>query len=129
MPHLVRKTHTPKEESYLPMTLRIAESAAGKKAKDIKAYDVRDFTVMTDAFLLCTATSEPQMKAVLNAVREDMREAGRSPRNVEGMHRDGWVLMDYGEVIVHIFREAARAFYDLDGMWADAPQIPLDLDT
>lgn len=127
MPRLVKKQHTPAEESFIPTARRIAESAADKKAKDIKAYDVRGFTVMADSFLLCTATSEPQMKAVANAVREDMREVGRSPRNVEGTHRDGWVLLDFGDVIVHVFREQARAFYDLDGMWADAPEIALDI--
>lgn len=128
MAHLVKKQQAPNEESYLPISRLIADSAANKKAKDIKAYDVRDFTVMADCFLLCTTTSEPQMKAVLSAVREDMREAGRSPLNVEGTHHDGWVLMDYGEVIVHIFREKAREFYDLDGMWADAPVLALDVE-
>jgi ribosome-associated protein len=115
-------------ESYLPATLKAAEAAAEKKAKHIKAYDVRGLTLVADSFLLCTATSEPQLKAIFNAVREGMRAVGKPPLRTEGAFGDGWVLLDYGDVIVHIFREAAREFYDLDGLWGDAPEIPLNLD-
>ncbi len=103
--------------------MRIAELAADKKAHDIRAYNVHGMTLLTDVFVLCTATSQPQMKAVANAIREGMREAGVAPQNTEGNHRGTWLLIDYGEVIVHIFREEARAFYDLDGLWGDAPEI------
>ncbi len=108
--------------------MRIAELAADKKARDIRAYNVHGMTLITDVFVMCTVTSEPQMKAVANAVREGMREVGVPPLNTEGNHRGNWLLIDYGEVIVHVFREEARAFYDLDGLWGDAPEIALELD-
>jgi ribosome-associated protein len=119
---------TTTEETYVTSAMRIAELAAGKKARDIRAFNVNGMTLITDVFVLCTATSEPQMKAVANAIREGMREVGVSPLNTEGNHRATWLLIDYGEVIVHLFREEARAFYDLEGLWGDAPEITLDLD-
>jgi len=116
------------EESFLPQTRRIAELAAEKKAKDIKAFDVRGLTLVADSFIYCTATSEPQTKAIYNAVLEGMKKIGVRPLRSEGGFGDGWILMDYGTVIFHIFREKARAFYDLDGLWGDAPEIALDLE-
>ena len=100
--------------------------AADKKAEDIKIYDVRGLTLVADAFVMCTVTSDPQSKAVFNAVKEGMKEIDVPPQHTEGTLRDGWMLMDYGAVIVHIFRPKAREFYDLDGMWADAPEVPFD---
>lgn len=116
------------DESFVPNTLRMAELAADKKAKDIKAYDVRGLTLVADSFVMCTATSEPQLKAVYNAVKDGMKEIGVAPLRTEGTFAGGWLLMDYGDVIFHVFREAARQFYDLDGMWADAKEIALHLD-
>ncbi len=128
MPKLViKKTEPESDASFLANTLRIAHLAADKKAVDIKAYDVRGLTLMADSFLLCTATSEPQMKAVYNAVREGMKEVGVAPLHTEGTYHDGWLLMDFSTVILHVFRQQAREFYDLDGMWADAPEIELDV--
>ena len=120
----------PKKQStavFLEKLHAMAESAASKKAQDIKAYDVRGLTVIADAFLLCNATSEPQMKAVFNAIKEDLKELGVSPFNTEGTYKDGWLLMDYADIIVHIFRPQSREFYDLDGLWGDAPVIDLKL--
>ncbi|MBI5092008.1 MAG: ribosome silencing factor [Candidatus Hydrogenedentes bacterium] len=108
--------------------MEIAELAADHKAKDLKAYDVRGLTVIADTFVLCTATSEPQLKAIVGAVRDGMKEVGVPPLYVEGALSGGWMLMDYGDVILHVFREDARDFYDLDGLWADAPEIALGID-
>lgn len=124
-----RKKNTPEgadSESFLPNALRIAALCSDKKAKDIKLYDVRGLTLIADVFVICTATSEPQLKAVFNNVDEGMREIGLRPLRSEGGFQGGWVLLDFGDVIVHIFREEARTFYDLDGMWADAKEIPFD---
>ncbi len=108
--------------------LRMADLAADKKALEIKAYDVRGMTLIADALVICTARSEPQLKAIFNGVREGMKEVGVAPYRSEGEFGSGWVLLDYSTVIFHIFREEARAFYDLDGMWGDAPRISLELD-
>jgi ribosome-associated protein len=92
------------------------------------AYDVRGLTLMADSFFICTANSEPQLKALFNTIKEGMKEVGVAPLHTEGVFQGGWLLIDFSEVIVHIFREEAREFYDLDGMWADAKRIPLDVD-
>jgi len=108
--------------------LRAAHAADAIKAADIIAYDLRGLTLIADSFVVCSVTSEPQLKAVTNAVRTALKEVGRSPLQTEGDPTGGWLVLDYGAFIVHVFRKEAREFYDLDGLWGDAPRIPLDLD-
>ncbi len=117
------------EETFLANTLRIAELAASKKALDLAACDVRGLTLIADSFVICSAGSEPQLKAIFSAVRDGMKEIGVAPLRTEGDFQGGWMLIDYGAVIFHVFRQAAREFYDLDGLWADAKPIALGLDT
>jgi ribosome-associated protein len=124
---LVRKA-TQSDDDFLPTALRLAAVAADHQARDIKGYDVRGLTLIADAFIICSARSEPQMKAIQQAVLEEMKGINVRPLSTEGGTESGWVVMDYGDVILHLFREEARAFYDLDGLWADAPEIDLDLD-
>lgn len=127
MAKLVRKSkHT--EPDFLPNTIRIAEYAAEHKARDIKAYDLRGLTVIADVFIICSASSEPQVKAIYNAIREGMKEIGVRPRRAEGDPSVGWLLIDFGNIVVHVFREKARAFYDLDGLWGDAPEIEVGIE-
>lgn len=123
----VKQPSTEEDKRFLQITLKIAEISADKKARDIRALDVRGLTLVADSFVLCTATSELQLKAIFNAVFEGLKETGIAPLRTEGTFRDGWLLMDYGVVIFHIFREKAREFYDLEGMWGDAPAIPLSV--
>lgn len=106
----------------------LAKGLWSAKAMDIKAHLVAGATVIADAFILCTASSPTHLKAVANGAREWMRKAGYEILRVEGDHQHGWLILDYGDVIVHVFRSEARAFYDLDRLWADTPEIPLDLD-
>jgi ribosome-associated protein len=131
LPKLVKKTRAsggapPSEE--LLNAIRISSLAADHKAKDIRAYDVRGLTVVADSFVICTAGSQPQMRAIFNAVKEGMKEFGVASRHTEGTFHSGWLIMDYGDVIFHVFREEAREFYDLDGFWADAPQLAMQLE-
>lgn len=128
MPKLVPKTAPEAAPDFLPNLYRIAEIAAQFKAINIKAYDVRGLTLVTDCFLMCSASSDRQLKAIFNGIREGMKEAGIGPTTTEGDFEGSWLLLDYGDVIVHIFREEAREFYDLDGLWGDAPMIELTLD-
>lgn len=125
---LVPKNAPMPEDDFLPKAVQLGEIAADKRARDIRAYDVRGLTLIADAFVLCTVTSEPQLKAVYSAAREGMKELGQPPLHTEGNHQSGWLLLDFGSVIFHIFREEARGFYDLDGMWADAKEIRLELE-
>jgi ribosome-associated protein len=92
-----------------------------KKAEDIVLLDLRPDAVIADFFVLCSGTSDRQLKALLEYVRQDVKEKiGRTPFAVEGDASSGWVLLDYGDVIVHLFRDAERAFYDLEGFWKEA---------
>lgn len=126
---LKKKSGTPEvQEDFIPNTLRIAACADQHKAVDIRAYDVRGLTILADVFVICHASSEPQMRAVSNAILDGMREVGIRPFHMEGTYHGGWMILDFGSVIAHVFREEARTFYDLDGFWADAPQLALGLD-
>lgn len=127
MAKLVKKSKSGTDD-FLPATLRIATLAWEVKASDIRAYDVRGLTLIADSFVICTATSEPQLKAVYNTVKEGMKEVGVAPLRSEGKTDGSWMVLDYGTVIFHIFRQEFRAFYDLDGFWADAPAVDLALD-
>ena len=127
MAKLIKKT--PQQEiAFLPNARRMALIAQKFRAKNIEAYDVRELTVLADAFLLCSVTSDPQLKAVYNGVREGMKEIGLIPLHAEGEISSNWLLLDYGDIIFHIFRERAYEFYDLGGLWGDAPILDLDLD-
>lgn len=111
--------------SSLSIVKTIAKVAFEKKAKDIKAYNLKGLTLIADSFVLCTVMSEPQQKAVFNAVYEELKDKGVLPLSTEGSFRDNWMVIDYGSVVFHIFRSKAREYYDLDGMWGDAPLIKL----
>lgn len=126
---LIKKdTAQESELDFLPNTLRIASLAADVKAIHPCALDVRRLTQIADCFIICSAASEPQFKAIFNEVKEGMKEIGITPLHVEGDTSGGWLILDYGSIILHIFREEAREFYDLDGLWGDAPQIDLELE-
>lgn len=117
-----------REEDFLPNTLRIVEAAVSKKAINIKAYDVREITLLADSFIICSASSEPQMKAILNEVQSEMRKIGVRPLHIEVDIQGNWNLLDFGNVIFHVFREEAREYYDLDSLWGDAKEIELELE-
>ena len=126
MAKLVKKT-PPQivEPDFMPDVRRVGTLAAKHKAVDLRAYDVRGLTVIADAFVIVGAASAPQLRAIFNAVREGMKEAGVAPLHTEGTFSGGWMLIDYGNIIFHAFRNEAREFYDLDGFWGDAPQVDL----
>ena len=127
MKKLVKKAPAA-EPDYFPDTRRIAELADEHKAVDIRAYDLAGLTVIADSFVVCTGTSEPHVKAISSAILSGMREIGVKAHHSEGSHRNGWMVLDYGNIIVHIFRKEQREFYDLDGLWGDAPRVDLGLD-
>lgn len=107
------------------MTDIVAKAMDEKKGKDIKALETGELTTLAEYFVLCTGTSNTQIKALSDAVEKAMTEAGEEPHHIEG-HRSGtWVLMDYSCVVVHIFTEEAREFYDLERLWKDAKEVDL----
>ena len=121
-----RKQLTPESDAIEANVLRLADLALEKKAKDLKAYRVTGLTLTADALVICTATSEPQIKAIFNAAKEGMKAIGVRPIHSEGDYQDSWLILDFGDILFHVFREQARSFYDLDDLWADAPEIVVD---
>ncbi len=103
-----------------------AEAAADKLADDILAYDVSDQLVITDAFLLCSATNDRQVRAIVDEIEERLRvEAHAKPVRREGEREGRWVLLDYIDIVVHVQHEEDRTFYALERLWKDCPSIPL----
>lgn len=96
-----------------------------KMGKEITVLRTTDVTVLADYFILCTASSTTHVKTLSDAVEHALTVAGEPPRRREGERASGWVLIDFGCVVVHIFMEEAREFYDLERLWADAERISL----
>ncbi|HEX7183366.1 MAG TPA: ribosome silencing factor [Thermoanaerobaculia bacterium] len=104
--------------------VREAVSAADdRKAVDLKVLHLAKVTDFTDYFMICSGTSERQVQAIADAVQERMREERVRPLHVEGYNRAQWVLLDYGDFVVHIFQEEPRRFYSLERLWGDAPDM------
>lgn len=101
------------------------KAALDKKALDPVLLELKGTTSFTDYFLLCSGKSDRQVQAIAQAIVETLKKNGIQPLGQEGMARGRWVLLDYGDVVVHIFLEAVRKFYDLEGLWIDAPKIDL----
>jgi len=105
---------------------RLAAAATEKKAQDLLALDVHRLTSFTDAFLLATGTSDRHVRSVVDGILEASQEMGSSPLGVEGYDEGRWVLIDLNDVVVHVFQEEVREYYDLERLWADAPTIELE---
>ena len=105
-----------------------ARAASDKLAENILAFDVSEQLVITDAFLLCSAANERQVRSIVDEIEDKLREAGAKPVRREG-ERDGrWVLIDYAEIVVHVQHTEEREFYALERLWRDCPTIALPAD-
>ena len=101
-----------------------AEAAADKKASDIVALDMTGISDFTDVFMIISADSEPQIKAVASGIREKMREQhGLHVLAEDGFPSSQWIVLDYGDIIIHIFHPTKRALYNLERLWSDAKRI------
>jgi ribosome-associated protein len=109
----------------LELVRAAAGAASDKLGEHIQAYDVSDQLVITDAFLLCSAPNDRQVRAIVDEVEERLRRHGAKPVRREGEREGRWVLLDYGEVVVHVQHEEERAFYALERLWRDCPLIEL----
>lgn len=94
-----------------------------KKALDIKVIGIRDLSILADYFVIATGTSSTHVKALADEVEYQLKEAGEAPGHVEGYRSNTWILLDYHNVIVHVFLEETRDFYDLERLWKDGEQI------
>ena len=99
------------------------KSALGKKARNPVLLDVHHLTSLADAFLICHGTSNRQVSAIAEHIQRDLKEQGIKPLSVDGLKEGLWVLMDYGHVVIHVFYESTRSFYNLEGLWSDARRI------
>jgi len=123
-PKLPRLPAAPPPENPQAKALarRIAELAVEKKATDVLILDVRGKTSYADYFVIASGESDRQVSAMAENVVTKLKEEGTRPVGTEGEETGNWVLLDYGEVVAHLFFTEVRAFYDLEGLWADAPR-------
>jgi ribosome-associated protein len=102
-----------------------AEAAVDKLALQVIAFDVSVQLAITDAFVLASASNERQVNAIVDEVEDKLRDAGAKPIRREGQREGRWVLLDYGEIVVHVQHEDERQFYALERLWRDCPSIPV----
>lgn len=105
-----------------------ARAASDKLASQIIAFDVSEQLAITDAFVLASASNEPQVQSIVDEVEAKLREHGAKPIRREGEREGRWVLLDYGDVVVHVQHEEERQFYALERLWRDCPTIQLPAD-
>lgn len=97
-----------------------------KKAKDIKVIDISNVSVMADYFIIASGTNRNQVQAMADCVEEKLHEQGIHPRQVEGYQAANWILMDFNDIIVHVFNEEDRLFYNLEKIWMDGKVIAIE---
>jgi len=105
------------------VAIRAARAAADKQATDIVILDVHELIVITDFFVICTAGTQRQVKTVIEEIERAIRDLGEKPMRREGEAGGGWWLLDYVDIVVHVFGEEERDYYDLERLWSDAPRL------
>lgn len=108
--------------SSLELAKRIAEAALDRKANDIVILDLRGLTAVADYFVICSGTSDIHIEGIANIIEEKLDEQNMKLWHREGNRNSSWILLDYIDVIVHIFTQSAREFYGLERLWGDAPK-------
>ena len=102
------------------------EALEDKKGEDIRVIDISQISVLADYFIISNGSNESQVRAIVDNVEEQMYKAGYQIRQREGYGSGGWVLLDFGDIIVHVFDKENRLFYDLERIWRDGKQISVD---
>jgi len=105
---------------------RAARAALGRKALDLVILDVQALSTVTDYFLICSGRSTTHVESITDAIRDELKADGIRARHAEGMAESGWVLLDYGDVLMHVFLEETRVYYALEHLWGDAPLVDVD---
>ena len=114
-------------DESIQMATVAAQAAAAKLATDVVVIDVSEQLVITDCFVIASASNERQVNAIVDEVEEKLRRAGYKPARREGTREGRWTLLDYIDIVVHIQHQDERDFYALDRLWKDCPTVPLDL--
>jgi ribosome-associated protein len=106
--------------SNINSTLKIIVDALGdKKAEDIKVIDISEISTIADYFVITSGSNRSQIQALSDSVEEKLASSGIHPKNIEGYNTANWILLDYHDILIHIFDKESRAFYDLERMWRD----------
>ncbi|MBU6154081.1 MAG: ribosome silencing factor [Bdellovibrionales bacterium] len=113
------------EEVSLAKAFLSVQSAANKKAETIKILDLKSESSFTDYFMICSGTSDRQVQAIADSIVIDLKESGFAPISVEGYREGRWVIVDYGDIVIHVFLDALRDFYDLEQLWSHAKRVPI----
>jgi ribosome-associated protein len=117
---------TPEEITpTLGRALLCAKAAIDKKAERLKVLDLTEMSGFTDYFIICSGTSDRQVQAIADSISLAMDEVGAEMLSTEGYGEGRWVLLDFGDVVVHVFLDALREYYDLETLWADAPRVKI----
>jgi len=117
-----------KENDSRKRALLCVNASLEKKAKDIIILNVKELSAFADYFIICSGTSDRQVRAIATAIQENLKKSGILPLGVEGEAAGRWILLDYDDVIFHIFLEPVRTFYDLERIWYGAPQMAVPND-
>jgi ribosome-associated protein len=120
-----RAAHVTATDRAVELVTLAATAAADKLATDLIAYDVSEQLVITDAFLLCSASNDRQVRSIVDEIEQVLGRAGAKPVRREGEREGRWVLLDYLDVVIHVQHAEERVFYALERLWKDCPQIPL----
>jgi ribosome-associated protein len=103
--------------------MRGSRAALEKKALDLVVFDLREISDVADYFMICHGMSDKQVRAIADAIEKALREAGATMDHKEGYQEATWILLDYGDIVIHVFTEEKRQYYDLERLWGDAPRI------
>ena len=107
------------------LALKVARAALDKGARSIQIIDLRGRVDYADLLVLCSGTSTRHVQSIAEAVETSLRKAKVRPASVEGLSASQWVLLDFIDVVVHVFLDDVRAYYDIEGLWMDAPRVPV----
>jgi len=111
------------EEEKTQKLYLCGNAALKKKAFDLLVLDIRESSSFADYFILCSGNSNRQVQAIASAIELDLKKQGIYPLGIEGFNEGTWILLDYDEVIIHVFYQPVRAFYELERLWEDAPKV------
>ncbi len=117
---------SPTTSDSLALAQRAAQIAIDNKAQDVVLLDLRGVTDMTDFFVIASGTSDTHVSGIGHHILEDMKKEGSRAHHIEGLEKGRWVLLDYVDFVVHVFHPTLRNFYQLERLWADAEQMPLE---
>ena len=122
-PSLLARAQRLKSPKTEPLWLVAVHAAEAKQAKDIHVLDLREVTSFADYFVVCSGANARQNQAIVDEIGRQLKERGEYPTSIEGYQNAEWILMDYGDYLIHIFSEKARIYYDLERLWRDAKPL------